>query len=84
MKPGGVWAPLKEVADQVASARGQVHVAVVDTLDERAVEEHAKSVVDQASGIDVSVNLSRGGRPGGGPASTLRCISLRNRGREAS
>jgi NAD(P)-dependent dehydrogenase (short-subunit alcohol dehydrogenase family) len=54
---GRTEATLRTVADSVAAAGGRAHVAVVDALDERAVAEHAASVVDQAGGIDVSLNL---------------------------
>jgi NAD(P)-dependent dehydrogenase (short-subunit alcohol dehydrogenase family) len=40
---------------------GQAEVAVVDALDEQAVDEHARTVVAQAGSLDVSLNLiSRG------------------------
>lgn len=47
--------PLEAVADDIRE------VAELDSLDERAVEEHAGSVVSRAAGIGVSFNLiSRG------------------------
>ena len=58
---GRTEATLRTVADEVASAGGLAHVAVVDCLDERAVEAHAASVVDQAGRIDVSFNLTSRG-----------------------
>jgi NAD(P)-dependent dehydrogenase (short-subunit alcohol dehydrogenase family) len=58
---------LDRVAADIAAAGGRAHVAVVDALDERAVDEHADAVAVEAGGIDVSFNLiSRGdvqGRP---------------------
>ncbi len=58
---GRTQATLQTVADAVAAEGGTAHVSVVDALDEKAVEEHARSVVDQAGHIDVSINLvSRG------------------------
>ncbi len=58
---GRTQATLQTVADAVAAEGGTAHVAVVDALDEKAVEEHVRSVVDQAGHIDVSINLvSRG------------------------
>jgi NAD(P)-dependent dehydrogenase (short-subunit alcohol dehydrogenase family) len=36
---------------------GQAEVAVVDALDEQAVDEHARTVVAQAGSLDVSLNL---------------------------
>ena len=58
---GRTEATLRTVADEVATAGGRAHVAVVDALDEHAVEEHARAVVAQAGGIDVSFNLTSRG-----------------------
>lgn len=59
--------PLERVAAAIAAEGGRAHVAVVDALDERAVDEHADAVAAEAGGIDVAFNLiSRGdvqGRP---------------------
>ena len=58
---GRTEAALESVAEAVRSDGGRAETAVVDALDEEAVEEHARSVVDQAGAIDVSINLvSRG------------------------
>lgn len=52
---------LDAVAQQIVAAGGSAHAAVVDALDEQAVEAHAQEVIAQAGGIDVSFNLiSRG------------------------
>jgi NAD(P)-dependent dehydrogenase (short-subunit alcohol dehydrogenase family) len=52
---------LEAVAAQVADAGGRAEVAIVDALDERAVDEHARAVADSAGSVDVSFNLvSRG------------------------
>ncbi len=45
------------VANEIAAAGGQVEVAVLDALDERAVEDHLSAVVAQAGSVDVSFNL---------------------------
>src|SRR5207247_3839617 len=58
---GRTEAMLRAVADDIASGGGRAHLAVVDALDERAVEEHARSVVDRAGAIDVSFNLTSRG-----------------------
>jgi NAD(P)-dependent dehydrogenase (short-subunit alcohol dehydrogenase family) len=58
---------LQAVADGIASAGGRAEAAVLDALDERAVEEHARSVVDRAGGIDVSFNLTTRGDVQGTP-----------------
>jgi NAD(P)-dependent dehydrogenase (short-subunit alcohol dehydrogenase family) len=58
---GRTRAPLERVAERVAALGADVVVAVVDALDEEAVEGHADGVLDAAGRIDVSVNLvSRG------------------------
>src|ERR671938_30051 len=49
--------PLERVAADIADAGGRAHVAVVDALDERAVDEHADAVAGEAGGTDVSFNL---------------------------
>ncbi|HEY2041179.1 MAG TPA: SDR family oxidoreductase [Jatrophihabitans sp.] len=48
---------LNAVAADIVAAGGQAEVAEVDALDERAVDEHARSVVGHAGSIDVSFNL---------------------------
>ncbi len=47
---------LEAVAREIA-AGGSAEVAVVDALDEEAVEEHAQAVASRAGSIDVSFNL---------------------------
>src|ERR687890_1967473 len=49
--------PLEAVAEDIIVEGGSVEVAVLDALDEDAVEEHARSVADEAGSIDVSFNL---------------------------
>ena len=48
---------LETVAKEITAAGGSAEVAVVDALDEEAVEEHARAVADQAGSVDVSFNL---------------------------
>jgi NAD(P)-dependent dehydrogenase (short-subunit alcohol dehydrogenase family) len=48
---------LEAVAREITAAGGSVEVAVVDALDEEAVEEHARAVASLAGSIDVSFNL---------------------------
>jgi NAD(P)-dependent dehydrogenase (short-subunit alcohol dehydrogenase family) len=48
---------LEATARDVASAGGSAEVAVLDALDEEAVDDHAQAVVAQAGSIDVSFNL---------------------------
>jgi NAD(P)-dependent dehydrogenase (short-subunit alcohol dehydrogenase family) len=58
---GRTEATLRSAADEVAAVGGRAQVAVVDCLDERAVEAHAASVVDQTGHIDVAFNLTSRG-----------------------
>ncbi len=48
---------LETVAKEITAAGGSAEVAVVDALDEEAVEEHAQAVASRAGSIDVSFNL---------------------------
>jgi NAD(P)-dependent dehydrogenase (short-subunit alcohol dehydrogenase family) len=48
---------LETVAREITAAGGSAEVAVLDALDEEAVEEHAQAVVSRAGSIDVSFNL---------------------------
>ena len=49
--------PLDQVATEIASAGGAAHVAVLDVLDESAVDAHVGDVVDHTGSVDVSFNL---------------------------
>ena len=64
---GRTAAPLEAVAAEITGQGGAAEVAVLDALDEQAVDEHAAAVAARAGSIDVSFNLiSRGdvqGRP---------------------
>jgi NAD(P)-dependent dehydrogenase (short-subunit alcohol dehydrogenase family) len=52
---------LDRVAEEITQAGGQAEVAVLDALDEPAVNGHADRVANEAGSIDVSFNLvSRG------------------------
>jgi NAD(P)-dependent dehydrogenase (short-subunit alcohol dehydrogenase family) len=48
---------LETVAEDIKASSGSAEVAVLDALDERAVDEHAQDVISQAGTIDVSFNL---------------------------
>jgi NAD(P)-dependent dehydrogenase (short-subunit alcohol dehydrogenase family) len=54
---GRTLAPLEQVAEQVRAAGGVAETAVVDALDERAVDQHADAVAAAAGGIDICCNL---------------------------
>ena len=64
---GRTKATLQKVADEIASIGGRAQAAVVDALDEHAVDKHARSVVDQVGSIDVSFNLITRGDVQGTP-----------------
>lgn len=49
--------PLALVAAEITGAGGADEVAVLDALDEQAVDEHARAVAAAAGSIDVSFNL---------------------------
>ncbi len=56
---------LEVVARDIKDVGGSATVAVVDALDEQAVEEHLSAVVAERGSVDVSFNLtSRGDRQG--------------------
>ena len=50
-------APLHAVAEAIKTAGGAADVAVLDALDEKAVDDHVKSVVAEAGTVDISFNL---------------------------
>lgn len=53
---GRTVAKLDEVAAEIRAVGGAAETAELDALDERAVEEHAGAVVEEAGGIDISFN----------------------------
>src|SRR6266545_7140883 len=53
---GRLLAPVEAVAREIISAGGSARAAEVDALDERAVEEHLQSVIDEAGRVDISFN----------------------------
>lgn len=54
---GRTKASLEEVADDVRAAGGRAEMAVLDALDEEAVDRHAHEVASQAGSIDISFNV---------------------------
>ena len=54
---GRTPATLEAAADEVRAAGGQAETAVVDALDEPAVNDHADSVVETTGSLDISVNV---------------------------
>src|SRR4051794_3056779 len=59
--------PLMAVAERIRSAGGLTETAVLDALDERAVDAHAAEVVNRFGSIDVSFNLISHGDVQGTP-----------------
>src|SRR5215217_4703199 len=55
---------LEAVANDIKADGGAAEVAVLDALDEQAVDEHAQAVISQAGSIDVSFNLITRGDAG--------------------
>ncbi len=58
---------LDAVAKDITSAGGSAGVAVVDALDEQAVDDHVQDVVSRAGSVDVSFNLIKRGDVQGTP-----------------
>jgi len=58
---------LEAVAQDIRATGGIAETAVVDALDERAVDEHAEAVVAQAGAIDIWFNLISHGDVQGTP-----------------
>src|SRR5436190_10803122 len=58
---------LDAVAKEIRSAGGSAEVALVDALDEQAVDAHERAVAAQAGHIDVSFNLITRGDVQGTP-----------------
>ena len=53
---GRSLAPVEAVAEDVVSASGSAEAAEVDALDEQAVDDHLRSVIDKAGRVDISFN----------------------------
>jgi 3-oxoacyl-[acyl-carrier protein] reductase len=54
---GRTQTKLDQVASQIREAGGVVETALLDALDEKAVDEHADAVAAQAGSLDISFNL---------------------------
>jgi NAD(P)-dependent dehydrogenase (short-subunit alcohol dehydrogenase family) len=55
---------VEPVAKEIIRAGGSVEAAEVDAVDERAVDEHLRSVIDKAGRIDISFNAIGVGHQG--------------------
>ncbi len=53
---GRSLAPCEPIAQEIVAAGGSAEAAKVDALDELAVDEHLRSVIDRAGRIDISFN----------------------------
>jgi NAD(P)-dependent dehydrogenase (short-subunit alcohol dehydrogenase family) len=67
--------PLDTLAEAITAAGGAAEVAVVDALDEQAVDAHARSIAADG-GIDVSLNLVSRGDVQGIPLADMTVADL--------
>ena len=68
--------PLEVVASDIEAAGGSAEVAVLDALDEEAVDEHARAIVSEAGSIGVSFNLITRGDVQGIPLIEMKTDDL--------
>src|SRR5258708_22531063 len=47
---------IKKLANEISNSSGDVRVAAVDALDEKAIESHLDSVLDETGRVDISFN----------------------------
>lgn len=67
---------LEKVAGEITEFGGLAEVAVLDALDEQAVEAHAQSVVDKYGSLDISLNLVHRGDTQGIPLAEMTTADL--------
>jgi NAD(P)-dependent dehydrogenase (short-subunit alcohol dehydrogenase family) len=67
---------LESLAEEISKAGGTAQAAVVDALDESAVNEHLRAVVSQAGSLDISFNLITRGDVQGIPLIDLKAADL--------
>ncbi|MEV8098044.1 SDR family oxidoreductase [Kitasatospora sp. NPDC085879] len=68
---GRTQGPLDRVAERIRAAGGAVETAVVDALDEAAVDRHADAVAARFGGIDISFDLISYGDVHGTPLAEM-------------
>ena len=68
---GRTQARLDAVAQRIAAAGGRADVAVLDALDERAVDAHAEHVVEAGGSLDIAFNLTSFGDVQGTPMAAM-------------
>jgi NAD(P)-dependent dehydrogenase (short-subunit alcohol dehydrogenase family) len=73
---GRTRAKLDAVADDIAASGGLADIAVLDALDEQAVDEHLRDVVSTAGSVDVSFNLINRGDVQGIPLVEMKTDDL--------
>jgi len=67
---------LAKVAAEITDTGGRAEVAVLDALDEQAVDAHVRSVVDTYGSVDISLNLVRRGDVQGVPLVDMATADL--------
>jgi len=67
---------LDAVAAEITSGGGSAEVAVLDALDEQAVDDHVHDVVSQAGRVDISFNLINRGDVQGTPLVQMNTADL--------
>ena len=68
---GRSQAPLDAVAEDIRAVGGVAETALVDALDERAVDEHADAVAAKTGAIDISFNVINHGDVQGTPLAEM-------------
>ncbi|MFD9888521.1 SDR family NAD(P)-dependent oxidoreductase [Amycolatopsis sp. NPDC059027] len=68
---GRTAAKLDKVAEDICAAGGEAETAVVDALDEQAVDAHADAVAAKAGSLDISFNLITHGDVQGTPMAEM-------------
>ena len=68
---GRTAGPLDRVADDIRAAGGAADTALVDALDEVAVDAHADAIVAEAGSLDVTLNVVNHGDVQGTPLAEM-------------
>lgn len=50
--------PLERVREELSGSGGSAAISVIDVLDEHAVRAHARTVAEEAGGIDIAINAA--------------------------
>ncbi|MBB5867051.1 NAD(P)-dependent dehydrogenase (short-subunit alcohol dehydrogenase family) [Allocatelliglobosispora scoriae] len=73
---GRTRATLEALAEEITAAGGQAEADVVDALDEAAVDAHARSMVERAGSLDISISLVTRGDVQGIPLAQMTTEDL--------